>query len=119
MTEINTKDTIKDNPKGVVRDITKDNARDASRDNTVFIGKKELMSYVLAVITQFGHGTKTVSVKARGKSISTAVDVAEILRNKFLNDVRVKDIQIKTENLPNKAGTMSNVSSIEITLEKP
>lgn len=90
-----------------------------AEDNTVYIGKKGIMNYVLAVITQLSRGTKTVAIKARGSSISYAVDVAEIVRNKFVTDVKVKDIKIQTEVLPNKAGTTSNVSSIEITLEKP
>lgn len=90
-----------------------------AEDNTVYIGKKGIMNYVLAVITQLSRGTKTVAIKARGSSISYAVDVAEIVRNKFVTDIKVKDIKIQTEVLPNKAGTTSNVSSIEITLEKP
>ncbi len=87
-------------------------------ENSVYIGKKGVMSYVLAVVTQFNSGAKEVVVKARGKSISRAVDVAEIVKNKFLNDVKVKDIQIMTEELQNKEGTSSNVSAIAITLAK-
>ena len=87
-------------------------------ENSVYIGKKGVMSYVLAVVTQFNSGANEVVVKARGKSISRAVDVAEIVRNKFLNDVKVKDIQIMTEELQNKEGTSSNVSAIAITLSK-
>jgi DNA-binding protein len=89
-----------------------------TEENTIYVGKKPVMSYVLAVVTQFNQGTKEVAIKARGRSISTAVDLAEIIKNRFLKDVKVKDIQIKTEELPNKDGTTSNVSSIEITLMK-
>lgn len=87
-------------------------------DNTVYIGKKELMSYVMAVMTQFNTGIPSVSIKARGKSIARAVDVAEIVRNRFMNDVKVQNIAIKTEELDNDDGTKSKVSSIEITLGK-
>lgn len=89
-----------------------------TEENTVFVGKKGAMSYVLAVLTQFNNGQKTVVIKARGRSISSAVDIVEIVRNKFITDVKVKNIQTKTEELPNKAGQISRVSSIEITLEK-
>ena len=49
-------------------------------DNVIYIGKKPPMSYVLAVITQFNtSGSDEVILKARGRSISTAVDTAEIV----------------------------------------
>ena len=53
-------------------------------DNTVFVGKKGTMGYVLAVVTQFNNGAKEVTVKARGKLISRAVDVVEIVRHRFM-----------------------------------
>ena len=89
-----------------------------TEDNVVYVGKKGIMSYVLAAITQFNQGSVTVSIKARGKSISRAVDVAEILRNKFMVEVKVKNIAIQTEELANEDGTKSKVSSIDITLGK-
>ena len=87
-------------------------------DNTVYIGKKPTMNYVLAVATQFNAGSKEVVIKARGRSISTAVDVAEIVRNRFIQDVTLKDIIISTEQLEGEEGRISNVSSIEIFLKK-
>ncbi len=89
-----------------------------AEDNVVYVGKKGIMSYVLAAITQFNQGSVTVSIKARGKSISRAVDVAEILRNKFMAEVKVKNIAIQTEELANEDGTKSKVSAIDITLTK-
>ena len=89
-----------------------------SEENTVYVGNKGIMSYVLAVITQFNQGAKQVSIKARGKAISRAVDVAEIVRNRFLTDVQVKDIKIQTEELTNPDNTTSKVSAIEIVLAK-
>ena len=61
-------------------------------DNTVFVGNKPVMNYVLAVITQFNNGAEEVSIKARGKAISRAVDTAEIALNRFLSDVEKKEI---------------------------
>ena len=90
-----------------------------AEESTVHVGKKPAMSYVLAVITQFNNSaTNEVVIKARGKSISRAVDVAEIVRNRFMQDVSVKDIVISTEQLERDEGTMANVSSIEIFLSK-
>jgi len=86
-------------------------------ENTIYVGKKPPMSYVLAVVTQFnGNGSKDVILKARGRSISTAVDTAEIVRNRFMKDARLKDIKIGTESVTNEEGRESNVSSIEISL---
>ncbi|MFH8080803.1 MAG: DNA-binding protein Alba [Candidatus Aenigmatarchaeota archaeon] len=88
-----------------------------SEENVVYIGKKPAMSYVLAVMTQFTAGAKEVQIKARGKSISRAVDVAEIVRNKFLPDVKVKNIEIGTEERTVNSGKV-NVSTLSILLSK-
>jgi DNA-binding protein len=86
-------------------------------ENVIYIGKKPPMSYVLAVVTQFnGNGSKDVVLKARGRSISTAVDTAEIVRNRFITNAKVTDIIIGTESVTNEEGRESNVSSIEISL---
>jgi DNA-binding protein len=86
-------------------------------DNTIFVGQKPPMSYVLAVITQFNsNGSNGVILKARGRAISTAVDTAEIVRNRFMKNAKLKDIKIGTESVTNEEGRESNVSSIEISL---
>jgi DNA-binding protein len=87
-------------------------------ENVVYIGKKSVMNYVLAVITQFNNGATEVAIKARGKVISRAVDVAEIVRNRFMPDAKIKSIDIKTEELTSEDGTRAKVSSMEITLMK-
>lgn len=89
-----------------------------TEENTVYVGKKPTMNYVLAVVTQFNSGSKEVVVKARGKSISKAVDVAEIVRNRFVQDVTVADIKISTEELEGEEGRTANVSSIEIFINR-
>ena len=89
-----------------------------SEENVIFVGNKPPMSYVLAIVTQFNSGSNDVIVKARGRAISRAVDAAEITRNRFVTDAKVKDIVIGTEAITNEEGRTSNVSSIEITLSK-
>ncbi len=88
-----------------------------SNDNTIFVGKKPTMSYVLAIITQFTDGAKEVHIKARGKSISRAVDVAEVVKNRFMQDVK-ETVEIGTEELTTEQGDKLNVSTIDITLKK-
>ena len=87
-------------------------------ENVVYIGKKGVMGYVLAVVTQFNNGAEHVVIKARGKLISRAVDVEEIVRNRFLNDMKIRDILVKTEELTSEDGSLSKVSAIEITIGK-
>lgn len=85
-------------------------------DNYVFVGKKPTMSYVLAALMQINTESREVIIKARGMAISHAVDVAEILRNKFCPNARVKDVKISTEVLTSEDRGPSNVSSIEIVM---
>ena len=85
---------------------------------TIYIGKKPTMNYVLAVVTQFNSGSGEVTVKARGRSISRAVDVAEIVRSRFVPGSRVRDVRISTEKLTGEDGRPASVSSIEIYLTK-
>jgi DNA-binding protein len=93
-------------------------AKKKTDENTIFVGRKPTMSYVLAVVTQFNNNSSNeVVIKARGGAISTAVDTAEIVRNRFMKDIKVKEIIIGTEPVKNLEGRSSNVSSIEIYLE--
>ena len=86
-------------------------------ENTVFVGNKPVMNYVLACLTLFQNGTTEVSLKARGRAISKAVDAAEILSNRYAPDVSVKKIDIDTEQVQDReSGGTTNVSSMQIRL---
>ena len=76
------------------------------------------MNYVLACITLFHGGAKEINVKARGRSICRAIDVVEVVRRRFLPEVKVKSVGIGTDQFaPREEGSStSNVSTIEITL---
>ena len=87
-------------------------------ENIVYIGNKPVMNYVLAVVTQMNGGLSEVVLKARGRAISRAVDVAEIVRNRFITDAQVESIDISTEEIMNNEGTNTNVSAIEIQLSR-
>lgn len=88
-------------------------------DNVIFVGNKPVMNYVLAAVTQFNEGAKEVTIKARGRAISRAVDTAEVVRHRFLTDVQIDRIQISTEELASEKGEKINVSSIEIFMKRP
>ena len=89
-----------------------------AEDNIVFVGKKGTMCYVLAVVTQINKGAKVVQIKARGRAISRAVDVAEIVKNKFVMGSKIDNIGISTEEIKTEEGNLLKVSAIEITLSK-
>ena len=87
--------------------------------NTIFIGRKPPMNYVMAVISCFNNNAEKVTLKARGQAISTAVDVAEVTRRKFLKDVTIDQIAIGTEEItPQEGGNPRKVSTMEITLKQ-
>ena len=88
--------------------------------NVVLIGRKPVMNYVIACLTFFNSGEKQVTLKARGRAISTAVDTVELLRRAFVKDLELPSISIGTEELQRaEENRKSNVSTIEINLTRP
>ena len=96
-------------------------SKQSSESNIIYVGRKLPMDYVLAIVTAFsGSEVKEVSVKARGRAITTAVDAVEITRRKFVKEMNVDTVVIGTEVMPPREGESNsrNISSIEITLKR-
>ena len=91
-----------------------------SDDNSIFVGGKPFMNYITGVVMQFTtKNASEVVLKARGKYISRAVDIAEVSTKRFLDStIAVKNIKIDSEGFQNKEGKDVRVSVIEITLGK-
>jgi DNA-binding protein len=89
-----------------------------SGENVVFIGKKPVMNYVLACLTSLSSGTSKITLKARGRAISKAVDTVELLRRSFAKDLILEGIVTGTEQVTRTEGQKASVSSIEIALTK-
>lgn len=91
-----------------------------TEDNSIFVGNKPFMNYVTGVVMQFTtKGASEVTVKARGKFISRAVDIAEVSCKRFLDSaVGVKGINIDSEEFTNREGKQVRVSTIEITMHR-
>ncbi len=89
------------------------------RTNIVVVGVKPTMNYVVACLTLFNAGAPEVRVRARGRHISKAVDVVEMLKRVFLKGVVVEDVSLGTEVLTDRSGRDSSVSTIGIKLMKP
>jgi len=87
-----------------------------SSNDRIYVGSKPILAYVTAVVTSLSK-SDSVSVMARGRAISTAVDVVEVTKRSFLTDIVVDGINIGTERL-GEAGAERNVSTISIQLTK-
>jgi DNA-binding protein len=97
---------------------TQPSSQNGIPSSTIFIGQKPVMAYVTAILMQFSSGSNEVSIKARGRAISAAVDVVEVCRRRFFEGkLHIKDITIGTEQL-GEEGQVRNVSTIEITVTK-
>ncbi len=86
---------------------------------TIFIGSEDPFLYFPDMMSYLEREEiEEVKLKARGKSISNAVNVSEQFKNRF-KEIRteVKDVKIGTEDVPkkDKKGTF-RMSFIEITL---
>ena len=94
--------------------------RERSNDNSIFVGGKPFMNYVTGIVMQFTtKDAEEVLIKARGKFISRAVDVAEVATKRFLSEqVEVGNISIDSEGFKNNEGKDVRVSTIVITLKK-
>jgi len=80
---------------------------------TVYVGSKSVMNYVTAAVMQL-NDSEEVTIKARGRAISRAVDCAEIVRNKFVPDAEITEITTGTDILEHEEGEERNVSTISI-----
>lgn len=85
---------------------------------TILVGKKPLMNYVFACLTTLQTGQSELVVKARGRAISRAIDIVQILKNRFYKDLQIKNIQIGTEEVVGQGNRTVSVSTIEITLAR-
>lgn len=93
----------------------------SGNSDVIYIGRKPVMSYVLAVITRFsGSDAEEITLKARGQAITTAVDVTEITKRRFLKELKIGKISIGTEEMPPREaeGRPRMVSTMEITLSR-
>ena len=87
--------------------------------NIVVVGDKPTMNYVVACLTLFNSGFSDIRVRARGRNISRAVDVVEMMRRVFIKGLVVANVDIGTDHLTGSNGESASVSAIEIKLVKP
>jgi len=94
--------------------------KERTESHIIYIGKKNTISYVLVAVTILNK-SEQCQIQARGRQISKAVDVAEITRRKFLQDmVEITGVQIGSEEIASHEEGIppKTVSTIEINLKK-
>ncbi len=91
-----------------------------TEEYAIYVGGKPFMNYVTAVVMQFTtQGANKVTIKSRGKFISRAVDVAEVVKSRFMKDqVKIGEIVTGSEEFENKEGRKVRVSILEVSLVK-
>ena len=94
------------------------NKHDPEERDVIFVGNKPIMTYVSATLTQLST-RHTVTIKARGKKITQAVDVSQMIV-KRMNTVGyvIRDVRILSDSLLSQDGKLRNVSTIEIDITK-
>ena len=90
-----------------------------SSPNMVLVGKKPVMNYVVACLTLFNSGKSPVIVRARGQAISRAVDTVELLKNAFVKNLEIQNINIGTQQFTLPGNVESSTSTIEIMISRP
>lgn len=89
-------------------------------DNSFFIGEKPLMNYVTAAVMHFtSRNAPEITLKARGKFMNTAIDVSQVIVNRFLKEqVNLDNVKLGSEEFTNKEGRRVRVSTIEINIKR-
>ena len=97
---------------------TTSRAQTRRASNEILIGKKPLMTYVTATLVQLAN-EPTVLVKARGRSITRAVDVAQIIVKRMGNiGYKIGRVKIDSQLIQSEDGKERNVSTIEIEISR-
>ncbi len=92
--------------------------RQVKPSNEIFIGKKPLMTYVTATLVQLAN-EPTVVIKARGKSITRAVDVAQIIVKRMDTlGYKIGQIKLGSETVQSEDGRVRNVSTIDVPISR-
>jgi len=110
--------TVDDSSKHRDKNYFSDSPHSTEERDVIFVGTKPLMTYVSATLTQLST-RPTVTIKARGKRITQAVDVSQMIV-KRMDSVGyfVSDVRISSDSLISQDGKQRNVSTMEIDISK-
>jgi len=107
-----------ESPKEQTETKTESTEEESRERNVIFVGTKPIMTYVTATLTQLA-AQPVVTIKARGKRITQAVDVSQMIV-KRMDSVGyiISDVRIASDSLTSQDGRQRNVSTIEIDITK-
>lgn len=89
----------------------------AFEGNMIRVGKKPVLNYVMACVTLFSSGNNEIIIRGRGKAITKAVDITEMLRRSFTKDLIIKSIKVGSEDIKRMQEEFP-ISIIEIVITK-
>lgn len=95
-----------------------ENSDETFDEKLIYVGKKPSMNYVMAINARMKEGLDEITIKARGNTISKAVDIAEIVINRYITDANDNQIKISTEEIVTENGNKKNISTIEILIKR-
>ena len=108
--------------KELVENLSVSNKESSSKikDNEVIIGQKPFMNYVRSVELMFRNkGMREITIRGRGMSVSKAVDLAESVKNKFCQDLKLNISNIRTSTeMYQKEDRDFSISVIELTIKR-
>ena len=89
------------------------------KENVILVGSKPFLAYLKSVNTLFrSKKLKQVEIRARGKNIQKAVDLAESSKNKFCHDLNIScyNVEIGTDTFVPKEDANKEISVSTITI---
>ena len=86
-------------------------------NDTIFVGKKPLMTYVTSTIVQLATHP-LVTIKARGLTTAIAIDVAQLVIKKTKPAFEISNVSISSESLVSSDGRNRDVSTIDISIKR-
>ena len=91
--------------------------------NTIFVGQKPTKVYAFSVLEQHNRNVSPIFLKARGRSMQKAIDVSQLVINKYIKDLKVTNVELGTEERDmemrdTKEIRKINISTITIELKK-
>ena len=117
--QLSAPDTIADgSSKPRDKNYFSDSPHSTEERDVIFVGTKPIMTYVSATLTQLST-RPVVTIKARGKRITQAVDVSQMIVKRMDSvGYSVSDVRISSDSLTSQDGKQRNVSTMEIDISK-
>jgi len=82
-----------------------------AQESTVHIRTEPTMNHVLVVVMLLNNGSEDVIIKACGRSMSRAVDLAGMMRRRLVQRASMPNIKMDTKVLRGENGSTADVSS--------